>query len=343
MRLVAAAFAALLLAPATGHAQTYELKIAHFQPPSHTTAIWIENWARKLEKDSNGALKFTILPGGQMGPPPKYYDLVRNGQIDVTLMSQGFTPGRFPLTELSNLPYLISSGEIGAKVLNDPTLLSKYLRPEHKGVKILLLMTNQPSNLYMASKPIRSVEDFKGKNIRFASTPTKELIAAAGATPVGLPPTQLVEGMQKGTIDGAITDYGAAGDAFKLGSVTKYGTEIYSVVSSFCLCMNEASFNKLPDNLKKLIEASLQGQENKIGFEWDRLDEVGKNIMLKEGMTVVEFPKAEHEKLKTIGKKVTEARLKELDGKGLPASEVYKMMKDLADKYAASSRRFGTQ
>ena len=53
--------------------------------------------------------------------------------------STGATPGRFPLTELVQVPYLVGSAEIGTKVLNDSELRSKYLDAEHKGVKVLLL------------------------------------------------------------------------------------------------------------------------------------------------------------------------------------------------------------
>ena len=67
--------------------------------------------------------------------------------------------------------------------------------------------------------------------------------------------------MQKGTIDGALIDYGGAGIAFKMGPVTKYTTEMYSYVTCFCICMNQRSFNKLPPNLQKLIDELLVGVE----------------------------------------------------------------------------------
>jgi TRAP-type C4-dicarboxylate transport system substrate-binding protein len=334
---------AILLSAAPASAQTLELKIAHFVTPNHSVSKWIEAWSKKLETDSKGALKFTIFPGAQLGPPPKYYDLVRTGQIDVTWLGHGFTPGRFPLTELSNLPYLMGSAEIGAKVLNDPALRSKYLNAEHKGVKVLLLMTHQPGNINMAKQPVRTVDDMKGKRLRFASPTIREFIAALGGTPVGLPPTQIVESMQKGTIDGAFIDYGGAGIAFKMGPVTKYTTEMYSYVASFCICMNEASYNKLPANLKKLIDDSFVGVEKAVGHEWDKLDAIGKGIMVKDGMTPVKLSKVEDDKFRATGAKVAEAHVAAMEKKGLPARAVYDMMKSLAVKNEKTSRNFWTQ
>jgi len=333
---------ALLLGASLTSAQAIDMKIAHFVPPTHPISIWLENWAKKLEADSKGELKFTIFPNMQLGPPPKYYDIARAGQADITWFVHGFTPGRFPLVEISNLPYMVGSAEIGAKVLNDPELRKKYLDAEHAGVRPLLLMTHQPGNIHTASKPIRTVADMKGMRLRFSSATIKDFVAELGGTPVGLPPTQIVESMQKGTIDGAWIDYGGAA-TFKIGPVTKYTTEMYSYVTSFCICMNRASYEKLPAHLKKLIDDTFVGVEKAVGHEWDKIDEPGKAELMKAGMTPIRLSKEEDAKFRAAGAKVADAKIAELNGKGLPASDVYKMMKALAAKHEKTSRNFWNQ
>jgi TRAP-type C4-dicarboxylate transport system substrate-binding protein len=337
-----ASAAAFVLSAQLSAAQALELKIAHFSPATHPISVWLEKWARRMEAQSKGELKFIILPNMQLGPPPKYFDIARTGQADITWFVHGFTPGRFPLTEISNLPYMIGSAEIGAKVLNDPELRKKYLDPEHKGVHPLLLMTHQPGNIHTASKPIRTVEDMKGMRLRFSSATIRDFVAALGGTPVGLPPTQIVEAMQKGTIDGAWIDYGGAA-TFKIGPVTKYSTEMYSYVTSFCVCMNPRSYDRLPANLKKMIDASFVGVEKEIGDEWDRIDGPGKAELMKAGMTPVKLSKAEDDKFRAVGAKVADAKVAELNGKGLPAGDVYKMIKALAAKHEKTSKTFWTQ
>lgn len=329
--------------PAAAQQQTFDLKIAHFVPAGHSVSQWIERWAKRMEEQSNGALKFTIFPGSQLGPPPRYYEMARSGQADITWMAHGFTPGLFPLTEVSNLPYLMGSAEIGAKVLNDPELRKTYLDAEHKGVKPLLLMTHQPGNIHTAKDPIRTVEDMKGKRLRFASATIKEFVAALGGTPVGLPPTQMVESMQKGTIDGAVIDYGGGGIAFKIGPVTKYTTEMYSYVTSFCICMNQATYDKLPPNLKKLIDDSFVGVEKEVGMEWDKLDDIGKAIMVKDGMTPIVLSPEEDAKFRKVGAQVADSEVAALEKKGLPARKVYDMMQTLAKKHEKDSRNFWTR
>ena len=173
------------------------------------------------EKDSGGRITVKRFPGSQMGPVQQHYDLARTGQADVSWFLHGATPGRFPLTEIVQVPYLVGSAEIGTKVLNDPELRSKYLDAEHKGVKVLLLLTHQPGNVHTTKKPIRTVEDMKGLRLRFASPTIRDFVAALGGTPVGVLPTEQVEQLQKGTIDGVFIDYGGAGIAFKMGGMSE--------------------------------------------------------------------------------------------------------------------------
>ena len=319
---------------------SYELKIAHFVTPLHPMSKYLENWAAGLSERSGGRLRFTILPGAQMGPPPKYYDLARTGQTDISWFLHGATPGRFPLTELSHLPYLVGSAEIGSKLLNDPQLRSDYLDAEHKGVKVLLLFTHQPGQIHSRETPIRSVADTAGLRLRFASSTIRDFVAALGATPVGVPPTEMAEGLQKGTIDGVFIDYGGAGIAFKLGPHVRYTTETYSYVTSFGLAMNPDSFADLPGELQTLIDESVQGIEAEVGRAWDQIDQPGKDIMLQAGTEAITLGAEQDAEFKTIGRQVAEARIEQLESEGLPAREVYQRMQTLAAEHAKTSKNF---
>jgi TRAP-type C4-dicarboxylate transport system substrate-binding protein len=317
-----------------------EMKLAYFVGDQHAMSKWLIKWSDGLEKQSGGRIAVKRFPGSQMGPVQQHYDYARTGQADVVWFLHGATPGRFPLTELVNLPYLIGSAEIGTKVLNDPELRAKYLDAEHKGVKVLLLLTHQPGNVNTTKKAIRSLEDMKGLRLRFASPTVRELVAALGATPVGVLPTEQVEQLQKGTIDGTFIDYGGAGIAFKMGGVVKYTTELYSYVTSFAVVMNPDFWGKLPPDLQTLVTKSMTGVEPEVGRAWDALDGIGKKLLVDGGAEAIRLSTAENAKFRKVGADVSAARVKELDGKGLPASAVFAMMKSLAEKHAKTSKSF---
>ena len=335
-----AAALALGLAAGAQAQQKIEMKLAYFVGDQHAMAAWLVKWSEQLEKGSGGRISVKRFPGAQMGPAPGHYDFARTGQADVSWFLHGGTPGRFPLTELVNLPFLIGSAEIGMKVLNDAELRSKYLDAEHKGIKVLMLLTHQPGGPHTTKKAIRTLEDFKGLRLRFATPTIRNLVAALGATPVGVPPTEIAEQLSKGTIDGAFIDYGGAGIAFKLGGTIKYSTELYAYVSSFGVGMNEDFWAKLPPDLKKLVIDTTTGKEKEIGQAWDALDVPGKKLLVEGGAEPIKFSAADSARVRQIGAEVSEATIKEYEGKGLPARAVYNTMRGLAEKHSKTSKNF---
>jgi TRAP-type transport system periplasmic protein len=333
--LIAAAFAAGAQAQ-----EKHEVKVATFVGPQHFSSQWLVKWGENLEKASSGRLAFKHFPSSQMGPTPQMYDLARTGQAEVSLFLHGATPGRFLLTDLVQLPYVVGSAEIGTKVLNDAELRSKYLDAEHKGVKVLLLLTHQPGNVHTTKKPIRTAEDMRGLRIRFSGPVIRDFIAKLGATAVGVQPTEQLEQLQKGGLDGTFIDYGGAGVAFKMAGTIKYSTEMYSYVSSFGIGMNPDFYARLPADLKKIIDQSVVGVEKEMGEGWDALDDVGKKLLVDGGAQPIKLSPQENARFRKVGEEVTEAKLKELEGKGLPARAVFKLMQSLSEKHAKTSRNF---
>ncbi len=343
MKSILSSIAAAVAFAAAGSVQAQqkiEMKLAYFVGDQHAMSQWLVKWSEQLEKGSGGRIAVKRFPGAQMGPTPGHYDFARTGQADVAWFLHGGTPGRFPLTEIVSLPFMVGSAEIGMKVLNDPGLRAKYLDAEHKGVKVLMLFTHQPGGVHTTKKPIRTLEDMKGMRLRFSNPTIRELVAALGATPVGVPPPEQVEQMQKGTIDGVFIDYGGAGIAFKMGGTVKYSTELYAYVSSFGVAMNEDFWNKLPADLKKLVIDTTAGKEKEIGEAWDALDVPGKKALIDGGAEAIKLPAADTARIRAVGAQVSEATIKGYEDKGLPARAVYSAMRSLSETHAKTSKNF---
>jgi TRAP-type C4-dicarboxylate transport system substrate-binding protein len=317
----------------------FELKLAHYVPSGHFFSKYLADWVDTLRERSDGRLDITIFDGAQMGPTPRYYDMARTGVVDIAWILHGATPGRFPLTELINLPYLVGSAEIGTKVLNDPAVRA-YLDEEHEGVEVLYLLTHQPGNLHTRGKAVRAPADLEGMRVRFAAATIREYVAALGGTPVGVPPPEIAEALQKGTIDGVFIDYGGAHTAFKLGGLVDYTTELYAYVTSFGVIMNADSFAGLPPDLQELIEETTTGVAEEIGKLWDAADAPGKAYLQAEGGEALVHTPDEAAVFKEIGAEVTEKVVADMEAQGLPAREVYELMRERSDFYAQSSFSF---
>ena len=125
-RLFLAVGACLALSAITpAFAQTIELKVSHYLPPNHTVNVELLRWAADLEKKSNGRLKLSVFSSGQMGPITRQYDLARTGVADIAFFLHGATPGRFPMTELTQLPYAFNPDSSPQKPLSAAESMSR--------------------------------------------------------------------------------------------------------------------------------------------------------------------------------------------------------------------------
>lgn len=330
--------AATLAMAASAAAQT-KIKFATYVPPQHAVAKYLEDNLRAVVADSGGAVELDYFPGAQLGPPPKYYDMALSGQAEITWFLHGNTPGVFPLSEIGTVPLLFGSAEIGTKVLNEPEV-RKYLEPEHEGLHILDLHTHQPANVFLGETPIRAVADFRGLRLRVPSGPVREMAVALGATPDAMPPTQWAEALQKGTLDGVFTDYGGAGIAFRIGPVTRYATELYFYVGTFCVCMNQKAYDRLPAKVRSDLDAQFAEDPGGSGKKFDFLDDVGKKRMMSEGTQPITLPEEEMAKFRAVAEKVANETIEKVEKAGHPAREVYALMRSLAAKHAETSRNF---
>ena len=71
---------------------------------------------------------------------------------------------------------------------------------------LLGIWNNAPGILFMADKPVRSIEDLRGLKIRVPSRNSGLVVEAWGATPVSMPAPEIYNAMQTGVVDGAMID-----------------------------------------------------------------------------------------------------------------------------------------
>ncbi|KWT73925.1 MULTISPECIES: TRAP transporter substrate-binding protein [unclassified Variovorax] len=180
------------------------VKYSSWLPPTHwlnTTAVI--PWMAEVEKATQGRVKIEMLPK-TVGTPPSQFDVVRDGLADLGLIVTGYTPGRFELAEMGELPFL---GE-------DPTVMSpafdrvyrKHFAAanEFKGVEVMSIFTIAPGHIFTAKKQIRSIDDLKGMKLRSASATGTRALTLLGAVPILKSSTEAFEMLSTGAIDGSL-------------------------------------------------------------------------------------------------------------------------------------------
>jgi TRAP-type transport system periplasmic protein len=326
MRLIGGFVSAVLaLAASAAQAQTIELKLSHFVPPNHTFHKWALAWADELAKESGGRLKVTIYPNGQLvGPPNRQLDAARNAITDMAFVLHGVTPGRYPMTELVNLPF--SWPKAGSDSATTSPRLAElgptFLAKEHEGLHILFMAVANPVLIY-SKVPIRKLDDFKGVKIRYAGVQNKYLLDAVGAVPLLIQPSEAQDALAKGIVEGAMFPHEAA-LAYDLGTVTKYAVEPGLATASFTFVMNPAKYNSLPADLKALIDKTTGPTAAGVfGKQWEAAEKFGRDKEIAQGVQIITLSDADIAEMKKRMASHVEAAIAALEKDGKPARKFY--------------------
>lgn len=253
----AAAFAAFAFAPAL--AQQVVLKVHHFLPAtSNVQKNIIEPWCDKVARDSADRLKCQIYPSMQLGgTPAQLFDQARDGVADIVWTLPTYSAGRFVKSEVFELPFFTRSGKGSSQAFWQ--YVQKSAMDEFAGTRPLWLHTNDGSSFHMTSaKGLRTLEDLKGLKIRAATRLNSRMLTALGATPVQMPLPAVPESMAKGVIDGAMVPWEGV-PAAKLQEIAKSHLDVGAgqpkfANSIFAFVMNQAKYDSLPADLKKVID-----------------------------------------------------------------------------------------
>lgn len=301
------------------------LKVSTFLPPKHAFNRMLTSWGEELSAKTNGELKIDLFPAGQLGPPPRQYDLAATGAADVAVVLTAANPGRFPMSELAALPLSYPSAGTTSAISSErlTSLADKYLAAENPGTKVLWMAVTPPLLINLSGDKPKSLADLKGKRIRYAGKVFKTMIEKLGASPIPVPPGQVSEAMSKGVIDGATFPHEAL-MAFGLGDVVKYSIKPGMASAVFSVVMNEAKFNSLkPEHQKLILETTGTARAKAFGAMWDEGDEKGKQYAAKHGIENITLKGAELEKLIAMVKPVVESTIKATQESGKPAREFF--------------------
>ena len=285
-------------AMANASAQDITLKFHHIWNPQAMASVnLITPWCNKITAESAGKLKCQILPamsGG--GTPPQLVDRVKDGVDDLTITLPGYTAGRFPTTEVFELPFMSNSAEAGARASWD--YINKHSLKEFPGTKLLATWVHDEGYVHTNGRQVKTLADFKGLKLRAPTRQTNKLLAALGASPVGMPLPAIPDAVNKGTIDGFLLPWEVM-PSLKLQEMVKFHTEtdparaaLYSAV--FVFAMNQAKYDSLPADLKKVIDnnagAALSQQ---IGKLWDNSQAAGRKAAQERGNSFYVVPASE--------------------------------------------------
>lgn len=306
---------------ASGQQKVTSLSYSIFFPAPHKHSVLATEWGKEIEKRTGGRVKVTMHYGGTLTPADKCYDGVVRGISDIGMSVCGYTRGRFPLTEVVELPLGHKSGEAITKVINE--FFQKFKPKEYDDVKMMYMHAHGPGLLH-TKKPVNNLEDLRGMKVRAFGAVTK-IVTALGGAPVSMPMGDTYDALSRGVVEGSVAPYEAL-QAWRWGEVVKFTTEAWGMAysSAFFIAMNKDKWNALPPDIQKIIEQINGEWFEKHGKGWDEIDKAGKDYTLKRGNKIIALSADENRKWERAVKPLYDEYVKSMKEKNLPGDEVLK-------------------
>ena len=335
--LLAAAATLSVLGAAGVQAQTVTLRLHQMLPPQATIpAKAIVPWAQKVEAESGGRIKVQLFHAMQLGgAPPQLFDQARDGVVDITWTVLGYTPGRFPKTEVFELPFMSGNAEQSSKAIQE--YVEKYAADEFKDVKLIAVHTHGPG-LFHTKTPVTGLDSLRGMKVRGGSRIINNMLTKLGATPVGMPVPAVTEALSKGVIDGTTIPWEVT-PSLKVTELVKNHTTFAGkdglYTQTFAFSMNKASYEKLPPDLKKVIDANSGiATAALFGKAMDEGDVAGRAIAVKAGNNIVALDAAETQRWRRTAATVETDWINEVKGKGIDGAKLAAEARALIAKHS---------
>lgn len=318
-------------------AQEVTLRLHQFLPPQgNVPAKAFVPWIKKIEEQSKGRLKIQMYSSMQLGgTPAQLYDQARDGVVDIAWTLPGYTPGRFPRSEVFELPFMASlSADRTSRAYWD--YVQKNAMDDYKDVQVLAVHTHGPG-LFHTRQPVAGLESLRGVKIRGGTRVVNNMLVKLGATPVGMPVPAVTEALSKGVLDGTTMPWEVV-PAFKVQELlhnhTTFAGDRALYVTTFVMAMNKAAYAKLPPDLRKILDDNT-GQEFSalLARTSDDGDVIGRDAAIKAGNKITALETAEVQRWRRTAGAVESDWVKEMQGKGIDGARLVSEAKALVAKY----------
>ncbi|GAB5439453.1 TRAP transporter substrate-binding protein [Falsiruegeria mediterranea] len=318
-------------------AQEVTLKLHQFLPAqANVPKLVLDVWADNVEKDSGGRIKVERYPSMQLGgKPPELMDQAIDGVADIIWTVVGYTPGRFPSTEVFELPFMMTDARAMSRAYWE--MFEKHMKDtEFKDVHILGTWVHGPGLIHTAD-PVESPDDLQGMKIRGGSRSVNSLLTKLGATPVGMPVPAVPEGLSKGVIDGTTIPWEVTA-ALKVPELVENHTEftgkaLYTL--TFVLAMNKPKYESLPDDLKKVIDDN-SGLEFSVFAGGTMADADGPSRVIAEdlGNNIITLDADQTAEWQALAMPIYDEWIADMESKGKDGNALIEEAQMLIEKYS---------
>jgi TRAP-type C4-dicarboxylate transport system substrate-binding protein len=226
----------------------------------------LKSFAESVDKRSNGQLKISVFANPEIVPWEQLFEATQKGTLEMLHSIAAIWAGILPVAEVEfGLPYaynipgdkdIVETGALVRKFFLETGFKDLLQKEYNKHGLYWLDMHSYGKIITLASKPIRTCEDIKGKKIRCEGSWAKyyDMVGARGTW---IPGEESYMGLKLGTIDASQWDVSAF--ALKWHEVAPYwliGGQNDVVPGN--ILINMKSWNALPDDVKDAVKGAAE-------------------------------------------------------------------------------------
>jgi TRAP-type C4-dicarboxylate transport system substrate-binding protein len=329
--------ATALTVSGAAYAQDVTLRLHQFlPPPAPVPAQILKPWGAMVEEASGGRIKIEHFDAMSLGGrPPELMDQARDGVVDLAMTVVGYTPGRFPRTEVFELPFMMTNPVATAKAYWE-MVETDFQNNEYKDMKVLGAWVHGPGVIHSADG-VTNLEDMDGLTLRGPTRIINDLMAELGAEPVGMPLPAIPEALSKGVVKATVIPWEVT-TAIRLSELVSNHTEFTGdeslYTAAIVLVMNKAKYEALPDDLRAIIDAESGAKLSAFATQvmWD-MDAPAREIAVNAGNTIVQLDEAEVARWKEASQPVIDRWIADMDAKGIDGAALIEQAKSLIAKH----------
>jgi TRAP-type transport system periplasmic protein len=321
--------------------QSVTLKFHTFMAPQSN--VWLnmhKAWMNKVEKESGGRIKFEGYPAMQLGGTPvQLYDQAKDGVVDIIWTLPGNTAGRFPRTEVFELPFMMNNAEATSRAYWE--YVQTMAADEFKDTQVLALHVHGPGVIHTVDKAVRSIADLRGLKMRAPTRQVTKLMGVLGATPVGMPLPGIPDALSKGTINGAVIPWEVV-PSVKVHELTKHHAEFDPAggalyTTTFVMAMNKAKYNSLPPDLKKIIDNNSGADTSAwLGKVQQEGDVAGRQSAVDRKNTIFTISPAEAQDFRRKSRSLEIEWVEDMNKRGFDGRKLLDTARALIEKHGAT-------
>ncbi|MEM9971481.1 MAG: TRAP transporter substrate-binding protein [Pseudomonadota bacterium] len=331
------AAAAAMLSATASVAQDVTLRLHQFLPPPSTIpAKILKPWAESVTAASDGRIQVQHFDAMSLGGRPnELLDQARDGIADITMTIVGYTPGRFPATEVFELPFMMTD-PVATSAAFWEMVETDWQDSEYADVQILAAWVHSPGVIH-SKDPIETLADMEGKTLRGPTRIINQLLSQLGAEPVGMPVPAVPEALSRGVIGGTVVPWEVT-PAIRVSELVSNHTEFSGdealYTAAFVLAMNKTQYDALPDDLRAILDAESGEKLSRFaGAEMLAADAPARAIAEGRDNAIITLDAAEVARWKEAAQPVYDQWITEMDAKGYDGAALVEKARALIEKH----------